>query len=122
MNKNLRTFEQHDWDAFAGASQLPDGREPMIGIVSAGTGWCVIVSGGGIGACGQDTAVVQICTDDGAVYQNECEDTAHAVVLATIVLEMGMLPMIMSCFAKIADGDGSEPDGRYVNQDGRHGR
>jgi len=50
MNANLKPFTLHDWEAFAGAWDLPDGTPPLLGTVHD---WIIIVSG----TEGQDTVV-----------------------------------------------------------------
>lgn len=44
--RSLRNFEDTDWDGFAGAADLPDGRPPQIGETN---GWIVVASGDGVG-------------------------------------------------------------------------
>jgi len=76
----LSTFNQFDWDCFAGALPLPDKSGPFIGEVSD---WTVIVSGTEAG-----TACVQLIKDD-AVWNLNLPTGRNAYALVEMALRQG---------------------------------
>lgn len=79
--KTLRTFTEHDWDAFAGAEEFADGSLPMIGERSRYT---IVVSG-----CGGDSeyATVHLYGDNTDEWHTQqYAPKSVAVEVATLLL------------------------------------
>jgi len=78
----LITFDDSDWDGFAGATVLDNGSGPFIGDKAPG-GWTVVVSGDEAAA-----ACVQFVKDD-HVWSRQFSSSANAYALAEAATEMG---------------------------------
>lgn len=98
----LRTFDKHDWDAFAGAEPLSDGRLPMIGEYGATA--TIILSGTWVTDKGmrvRHNAVEIMYPESAWIRTYNVADAPLAQAIAEDILRLGPEEFLQTAVGKL---------------------